>query len=228
VNTNHIQGTPLRSGPEATMVWEFIETDLPSPRKGESRSVFIEPRLGVSIPDIVAIYWDSSITVSWPEARQSLKDIDLRLVHLLFISGSLSEEKLRAVFPRGLRSSLNQLDMAGLISYTNAFWHLRNPTEIFAVRRIIAFEAKISSISRALEQAYRNTWFASESYVLTPVKQPKASIIERARSRGIGLWLHSGEITHTPFVYAKQHKIPQSYASWVFNELVWRTSLEAS
>jgi len=228
MDTNHIQGTPLRPGPEATMVGEFIETDLPPARKGESRSVFIEPRLGVSIPDIVAVYWDSSMTTSWPEARRSLKEIDLRLVHLLFISGPLSEEKLRAVFPLGLQRSLNRLDMAGLISYTNALWCLVNPTGIFAVRRIIAFEAKISSISRALEQAYRNTWFASESYVLTPARQPRASTIDRARSRGVGLWLHSGEITHTPLVCAKQHRIPQSYASWMFNELVWRTRAEAS
>ncbi|MBD3256766.1 MAG: hypothetical protein GF383_16855 [Candidatus Lokiarchaeota archaeon] len=132
------------------------------------------------------------------------------------------------IFPRRLRHSIARLKAAGLVEYADTVWHLRPLQEVFAVRHIFAFEAKISSLSRALDQANRNTWFASESYVLTPVRHPTTRIVERARSLGIGLWLYSDESSQAPFVQAKRRGIPQSYASWIFNERVWRMSLRTA
>ena len=222
---DYVQGAPSRPGPEADLVQRFVEASLPPSLKGENQFVFIEPKLGATRPDIVAVYWDSSVATPWPKARQSLSSLDLRLAHLLFMEGPLREEKLRTAFPRGLQRSLEKLDKAGLILYANERWHLRSLKDIFAVHRIVAFEAKISSVSRALEQAQLNTWFASESYVLMPAKQPIADTIERACSRGIGIWLLSGETRSSPLVGAKRRAIPQSYASWFFNEFVWKATV---
>lgn len=225
---NHITGTPSRPGPEADLVQHFVDTDLPPAQKGESRLVFIEPQVEASRPDIVVVYWDSSTAESWPQERSNLKRRDLRLAHFLYLNGPIAEGDVRPVFPRGLARSLERLEHAGLSLQRNGLWTLRRIPSIFAVCRIIAFEAKISSLSRALEQAHRNTWFASESYILTTVKQPRTEIVDRARQLGVGLWLADANSTSQPLLYAEKHKIPLSPGSWLFNELVWRQSLGVS
>jgi hypothetical protein len=221
---NDILGTPSRPGPEADLVEEFVQTALPPTFDAENRSVFIEPYVQLARPDIVVVYWDPSVTAAWPEPRLSLKKIDLRLAHLLFMSGPLPDERLRAAFPQCLERSLERLDAARLIAHDDGLWHLRELTEIFAVHRLITFEAKISSLSGALRQAHLNTWFASKSYVLTRARRPSADIMERALQFGIGLWTQPEGANPIPLVDAKEREIPQSYVSWLFNEMVWKAS----
>lgn len=223
---NDIRGSPSRPGPEADLVSEFVDRALPPPRENELCSVFIEPYLEASRPDIVAVYWDSSLTHSWPRARLSLQKLDLRVADLLFQSGPLEEGKLQAVFPRQLRGSLDRLDAAGLVAHTAGLWSLKDIRTIFAVRRIIAFEAKISKLSTALNQAHLNTWFASESYVLTRAGQPRPSTIRRAHVLGVGLLVQPQGTNPVQLVAADDCDIPRSYASWLFNESAWQARME--
>jgi hypothetical protein len=208
-------------------VQKFVRTDLPACHDGESRSIFIEPRIGSSRPDVVAVYWCPAVTEEWPRARLSLSKSDLRLAHLLFLEGRYPEDKLQVAFPRRLHPSLSRLEDAGIIRCNDGFWETRDFHKIFAVRRIITVEAKLSAMTRALEQAYINTWFASESYVLTPVKEPRSSTLSTAVARGVGILLLSEEMELFPLLDAKRQCVPQSYGSWLLNELVWRTELEA-
>ena len=76
-----------------------------------------------------------------------------------------------------------------------------------------------------LEQARFNTWFSSESYVLTSVQRPRAQIVERAKLHGVGLWSFPEGAHLEPIVGAQEHPLPQSFASWVFNERAWKVSL---
>jgi hypothetical protein len=222
------RGRPSRLGPEAEMVEAFVETDLPLARFAESRCILIEPHIEISRPDIVIVYWDPSITASWPTERLRVRPIDLRLAQLLFLRGPLREEEIRQLFPTGTRRLLKRLDDAGLVTCANGLWNLRDLEKVFAVRRIIAFEAKISAASRGLEQAYSNTWFASESYLLTASRRPSARIVARAWYLGIGVWSQPNGSAPTPFVDAKVREVPRSYASWIINELMWKISEEES
>jgi hypothetical protein len=91
----------------------------------------------------------------------------------------------------------------------------------FAVRRIVAFEAKISDWRGAIQQAALNKWFASESYILVPRIPARSVIIETAEAAGVGVWIE-GEVSPylvTPRVNSRE---PLSYASWLFNEWSWR------
>jgi len=221
---SYVQGSPSRPGPEADLVQKFVRIALPDPSDGRCRTIFIEPMLATTRPDIVVVDWDPSVSRWWPEERQFLEATDLRLAQLLFIEGALSERKLRVHFPRRLKASLMRLERAGLINSVDDRWTLRHLGDIFAVHRIITFEAKISALSRALKQAHFNTWFASESYVLTTIKQPGDRIIRKAQLRGIGLWLPAEEAPFAPFLSAKQRPLPQSFASWLLNELAWKTA----
>jgi hypothetical protein len=190
--------------------------------------VFIEPLVESSRPDIVVVFWDPSVTSTWPSERHALKKADLRLAHLLHLSGPLREEQIRQVFPTGLVQSLERLSRAGLATDADGLWALRNLKEIFAVRRIVAFEAKVSSLSRALVQAHLNTWFASESYVIAASRRPTMGIMEKARRLGVGLWARSDTGNPVRVLSAEAQETPMSYASWFFNELTWEASLRAS
>jgi hypothetical protein len=224
---NDIQGRPSRAGPEADLVQEFVECSLMSSPGSERCSVFIEPYLEGSRPDIVAVYWDLAATQSWPRARLSLTKLDLRLAQLLYLSGPLAEQELEEVFTRRLAPSLGRLHAGGLVAHRAGRWALEDLTTIFAVRQIVAFEAKISKVSVALNQAHLNTWFASESYVLTRARQPRASTIGRAHALGVGLLLQPEGGRPVELVAADDCRIPQSYASWFLNESVWKASMEA-
>jgi len=221
----HIEGSPSRPGPEAEMVLKFIQTSIENPNDQIARTVFIEPPLGAVKPDIVIVDWDPLVTSFWPQERHYLKVADLRLAQLLFLEGPLTEKNIKTYFPRGTASTFSRLEGARIIELEDQRWKLCDLSMIFAVRRIAALEAKISALSRALEQAYFNTWFASESYVLASAKRSLNPFIQKAQYYGIGFWPFSEEPCLEPLLLSKQYELPQSYASWLFNELVWKTSL---
>lgn len=221
-----IKGKTSRPGPEAEMVQDFIQTNLPTTAHKESRCIFIEPYVETSRPDIVVVYWDPSIAADWPEERRALGKLELRLAHLLFISGPLWEEEIQEIFPWRCERLLDRLERSGLAAHNNnGQWELRNFADVFAVRRLITFEAKISSLATALQQAHLNTWFASESYVLTASTRPREYTVERAREIGVGLLVRSDEKSIVSLVAPETQELPRSYASWFFNELAWKTSI---
>ncbi len=218
-----IHGSPSIQGPEAELVKNFIRSNFPTPRNGDARSIFIEPRLGPMKPDIVIVDWNPSILKGWPKDRNQLRDIDLRLAHLIYIEKIISEDRLRVFFPRHLKTCLLRLEKANFVNKVNKLWSLNPLSKIFAIKRITTFEAKISGLIRALEQAYFNTWFASEPYVLISIRKPKENFIKKARLYGIGCWQFSGIEPPRILLRSSQKTIPRSYASWFFNELLWKT-----
>jgi hypothetical protein len=218
-----LYGKPSRSGPEADLVMDFIQSSLPEPGDNESMTVFIEPRLGNLRPDIVIIYWDPDITFVWPTARQFLSLLDLQLIQMLFLTSPLTENELKDFFPaRKLIPALDRLYAADCVYLQNEKWLLKELSCLFAIRRIISVEAKLSDVSKALDQAFANTWFSSESYVLTPRKQHRSMTIELARSYGVGLWNLKKDGKVEQMLESKNYPVPFSYGSWVFNEMVWR------
>jgi hypothetical protein len=63
-----------------------------------------------------------------------------------------------------------------------------------------------------------NTWFASISYLLTPHVPRSEDFRTRASALGVGLWSRKRGIIHQP----SAGTVPRSYASWLFNEWVWK------
>jgi hypothetical protein len=109
-----------------------------------------------------------------------------------------------------------------MIRHRRDLWSSRPLRECFAVKRIVAVEAKIGDWQAALKQASLNTWFASASYILLPRLPRTDKIATEALRLGVGIWIHKDSlIEHAPTV---PEKLPRSYASWMFNEWAWRTS----
>lgn len=215
-----------RSGPETELVDAFVSgTRFKSPR-GCRTTLFREPRLVSGFPDLVAVTWHVPTAARWSGARRVLSTGDLRLVQLLVSNGTTSEKQLRDLAGRDALRGIARLEAAGLAHQRGGLWRARRLKEAFAVRGIVAFEAKMADWSQALAQAFQNTWFASESYVLVPRRPKTSSLLADAQRLGIGVWVN-GE--NSPILDARENdEQPVSYASWAFNEWAWRHALSGT
>jgi hypothetical protein len=128
---------------------------------------------------------------------------------------------LNLLFRAQAEPSLEKLLLAGMIHHSRGNWQSRPLSKIFAVRRIVAVEAKVSEWRAALNQAFLNTWFTPESYILIPTLPRKTALLEAALQRGIRvLCKERTQWDLVPYVTGA----PRSYASWLFNESAWRAS----
>lgn len=220
---NYTHGMPSRRGPEADLVLRFIDESLPVPPKGLTRSIFIEPDLGCSVPDIVVVFWDPKIARKWPITRRLLRNIDYKLIHHLYCKGCETEENLKRYFPRELPQILDKLFEAAITMESNFSWKLKPFEEIFAVKQIITFEAKITASIHVMEQAFINSTFSSESYVVTKTKSPSGQALSYAEKFGVGLWSFANS-EYISLREAQERPLPQSYLSWLINEMAWEYS----
>lgn len=108
------------------------------------------------------------------------------------------EQDLVADFVASLEDAGNPW---GDVTFTREFFYHRGRADVIAVSEdgsVIAFEAKLSRWREAINQAYRNTCFAHQSYVLLP--RPialRASLFsDEFRTRRVGLcYVEAGQIT---------------------------------
>lgn len=189
-------------------------------------SVFREARLECGFPDIIAVVWRPSATTAWPACRQQLTSVDLRLLQLVSAKPRVHMDEARKYFGARCHVHVGRLEEAGLIVSSGLHLRRRPRRDTFAVRDIIAIEAKLSATADALAQASRNTWFASRSYVLLP-SRPSGLYLQRARALGLGVMTLSGERAYS-CLGAKRLSLPRSYASWMMNEWAWRESVASA
>jgi hypothetical protein len=209
-------------GPELEIVRAFLERTACERRDGHTVTVFLEPRLESGYPDIVFVHWHRNIADVWPVCRAQLSGEDLRLLHFVHGTGRVARDDLRnRMNPRAAERALERLDAAGTVKVNSRWIRTRPLREIFAVRRIIALEAKISDWRHGLRQAFLNTWFASESFLLIPHVPKGRLLLEDAARLGLGV-ISGDRSLSAPQVRSRRDRLPRSYASWLFNEWVWR------
>lgn len=208
-------------GPEQRLVdWFIDELPFKVPRNCRG-TLFREPRLDSGFPDVVLVVWHPATMQLWSGARAKLRNGDLRLLQYLLDSGPTPETDLRRIIYGGLRSSLDRLQEADVIRWTGEHWAVRSVAKSFAVRNIIAIEAKVADWQRAARQAYLNTWFTAESYVLLPDADSDHPLHATAKALGIGVVSQTQGLVRKP---CSTESRPRSYAAWLFNEWVWRAS----
>ncbi len=209
-----------RPGPEDELVNWFLQERPFTIRRGYKVSVLCQPQLETGFPDIVLVVWHPPTAERWDSRRAVLTRYDIRLLHYLHYAGPATTQELRTIFGSKLHAGLDRLTSARTIQKRRETWVARSLSASFAVRRIIAIEAKISNWSVALDQALLNTWFASDSYVLLPRIPRGASLLDEAAGLGIRV-LTKAEPDPMAKLSARAD-LPRSYASWLFNEWVWR------
>lgn len=211
-----------RAGPEAELVeWFLSELPIRLPARCHA-TIFREPRLDSGFPDLVVAIWYEARTTRWATAREHVSAADLRLMHYLVERGAVEREELASVFGRSVAGSLRRLHEAEMVRQVRAHWQPRSLSASFALRNLIAIEAKVTQWPAALRQAFTNTWFASSSYVLLPRAPNKSCLLRDAMAMGVEVWLKD----KAPFDWRALAPAPRprSYASWLFNEWVWRVS----
>ena len=207
-------------GQELTMVNEFLERIAPVTTSNVARTVFVEPRIESGFPDAVIVEWDVTRAADWPSARSRLKKADIKFLHRMYL-GEANQASTAEASPN-TTAILRRLENVGIIQRSGEVWQMRSLREIFAIERLIAIEAKISSLSSGLQQAMLNTWFTSESYLLLPKLDRDHPFRQEAAQYGVRVLTVDEAI---PERTTRDAEEPRSYASWLFNEWAWRASL---
>ncbi len=214
-----------KPGPELDMV----EREAPGlvgmfMRSAQEAAVFWEPKVDVGFPDLVLAIFYPAVYNSWTNERSTITTTHMKIVHQLFSSRGMSSaslEKRLGFTSRELLRSFERLLDAGLVRRSNSQWRLMPFSDVFGIHRLIAIEAKLSNWTEAFMQAESNTWFASESYVLSPVTQPKVTTQDKSSAHHVGI-LTSGKGTLQKVVPSSRNRLPASYGSWQFNEWIGR------
>jgi hypothetical protein len=189
--------------------------------RGHNVTVFREPRVPSGFPDLVIVIWKESIARRWNSTRAALTPSDLRLMHFLGNEGSKSTEELRSFFSASVEDQLERLAVAAMVRNANGCWQALPLKTTFAASHIIAVEAKIGEWRAALEQAYLNTWFASESCVLVPRVPRNSELLREARELGVRVLAKESDCWD---IRDRIRSKPRSYVSWLFNDWAWRTA----
>src|SRR5271167_1183040 len=112
-----------RPGPESDLVCRFLLNVQLRVSNDCRVTVFVEPKLDRSYPDIVFVAWRPSITKNWRPERRQLGPLELRLLHYLVDSGECSEDDLTTFFGSSVRGRLSTLADAGLVTkLRRSYW----------------------------------------------------------------------------------------------------------
>jgi hypothetical protein len=90
---------------------------------------------------------------------------------------------------------------------------------IFAATHIASIKAKIADWRAALEQAYLNSWFASDSCILLPRIPRNSDVLSDAEDLGIRVLVKE---TNDCDIRPMNCSQARSYVSWLFNDWAWR------
>lgn len=216
-----------RSGPELDMVYQFIDSTINLYQQNQKKNklaVFLEPMVDTAYPDIVFAEYDPNLLDNWNDMRNHIEISDMKIFENLraMKGGNMSSIIKRTHFSyKTVSHAIERLLDAGLIERRNGKWKSKPLKDIYSIKRLITIEAKMGQWNTLLNQANANKWFASESYALSPVKNPKNTTIQRFRDLGIGLYsFKDGEVIEVN--KAEKQNLPASYMSWMFNEWIGR------
>jgi hypothetical protein len=214
-------------GEEYAMVEQFIDyycSKFIRDNKKHNLAVFIEPRIDSGFPDVVFATYRPSILDNWSEEREKLGTSDLKLLSFLSYTPNATRDiiisKLGLPERQTLKSLQKLLDAKLIVRRYNCCWQARNIRDIFSITKLVAVEAKMSNVSKVVEQSFLNTWFASQSYALTNATNPHNDTIQSFSQYGVGLYCRSNRFKK--IVDAKQYALPSSYLSFQFNEWIGR------
>lgn len=208
-------------GPEYDIVLDYIHHRLSPSPKGQSLTVFLEPNIESVFPDIVAVYWHVDTALRWSQNRTGLNKTDIRLLHYLALVKQSDPLHLESLFTKRVSRSLERLHDAAVVDFKSGTWRIKSLRKVFAVRRLVTIEAKVNNWRQGLHQAFYNTWFASESYLLVERIPKSTELMVEAARFGIGVVAHKQSLDRSS-ASAKIDQIPKSYASWLFNEWAWK------
>ncbi|MEO1129870.1 MAG: hypothetical protein AAFX05_09230 [Planctomycetota bacterium] len=215
-------GVPTRGltpGPEEELLNDFLGEAVFKIDRGCIATVFREPQLECGTPDAVITVWRPSVATGWPDERSLLTEKDYQFLQFLHYVDEIDVELARTRLGRGFGSRLDRLEAAGVVIRRGDRWRARSLRSTFAVTRVIAIEAKMRDWRRALAQCHRNSWFASDLWMLLPDGGSLDSVWGSASLQGIEVLSPDEGVLD---LRGRGELYPRSYASWMLNDWSWR------
>lgn len=216
------------NGPEYHLVEQFIDYKVSRFQSRKNRktklAVFVEPFLETGFPDVVFSEYDPGRFAQWSDNRFRLSTADLKVFYHIFCSQGIEEleiQKQLGIDGKILLQTIERLLDAGLVVRRSKQWRAKRLNEFFGVKKLIAVEAKMNNWTEVFNQASLNQWFASESYVLSPVIKPEEKNLNLSEMLGVGIYVssHRGIKKVRP---SSINPMPACYASLLFNEWIGR------
>lgn len=209
-------------GKENDLLEEYCGIAIGS--KKNEHAFFFEPKIGNSYPDLVMVKFNEKKYRKWSDRRSRLNKRDLKILNYFYRNKKGVNSKdfsIKHGFDyKDILQTIETLVDCNLIFRDDEKWKI-NIEESFGLESIKAIEAKLNNFSSAFQQANKNKWFASESYVLTSSENPIEKTLHTSEKIGVGIYSLSnkGLIKKTE---AQKQDLPLSYASWYFNEWIGR------
>jgi hypothetical protein len=201
-------------GPELDLLAEFLSSHALLPDSGQRVAVFLEPKVETGYPDAVVAYWTPEPRLRGLQA-DALRRSDDQILQFIWAETEATEPALVRSMGRSVSKRLRELAEFGLVAREDD--RLRVSEHALVLDRLVAIEAKVSAPGAALQQAVRNEWFASESYVLLPAA-PGSRLMDRFHACGVGVLTPSSTLS-APTVAAALGSLPKSTLTWRFNWL---------
>jgi hypothetical protein len=211
-------------GKEYALVKLFIDyycSKFRKDNKVNKLAVFVEPLVDSCFPDIVFASFRPSILENWSDERSKLDVRELKMLSFLCYARISTVNNINTKL--GLSEeqafhSLEKLFNAKLLKFSRNNWRLCSESNMFSLTKLVAVEAKISNMSKVVEQSFLNTRFASHSYALSSASNPHNSTVQSCDNFGVGLYCKSK--CFKVVVPAKKYPLPSSYQSLQFNEWI--------
>ncbi len=185
---------------------------------------FKEPRLETGFPDMVFVQYEPKGYDTWNDKRINLSNNAIKILHHLHLSKTRTTLQIcedLGYLVKDTEEILEQLKISNLVMESKGHWKTHRLEKIFAIKRIIAIEAKIYKWKDALRQAQNNKWFASEVYILSNIQLIPDELFSCSKKEGIGV-LNLGNGSIKRLVKPQLNNLPNSYASWLINEWIGR------
>lgn len=206
---------------EKDLVDSFFYNSLPYRLFKKNTIALEEPNLPVGFPDIVLC----TLQDNFQEiiSREYILDYhQLKLLHYIYLSKGVSLDTIekKLLFSSSfVNNNIDSFLSKGLVKLDENTVRLNPLDEIFVIDRIVAIEAKLTNWKKVIDQANRNRWFASESYILMPPKMNFKKVMKESRKRGIGILTPRLDSNHI-LLKSDKSNIPKSYGSWIVNEML--------
>ena len=214
-------------GEEMEMVNRYVNVICEKYNKVSTKNyaIFIEPQIESGYPDIVIIEYRNIKSDQWVKKRNQLTNNDLKILYeVQKIKHTTVPEisKLLGFSQREIIKSVEMLNACNLLYFKKNKESVRNKSlkSYCSVTKIIAIEAKINKWNDAINQARKNIWFATESYILMNRDNCAYDVFNTCRLEGIGIILVNGKIEKT--LLSEKRDFPVSYMSLLFNEWIQR------
>lgn len=154
--------------------------------KRTQTNVLEEVNLGFGIADLVIskLYKTRASSTGWTY-------FDILIYKIIETDRNVSIELLKSITKAKesqIRKSLEMLMLESYINHRDSIFRIQKSYKTISAKTI-AIEAKLKNWQRALDQAYRYKWFATQSYVILDSKhaQPAQKNLARFIELNVGL-----------------------------------------